>query len=220
MSHEDDGVLYRVRQVLGRSNAPLREPPVPPALPESIVRLVGTDAKLPELFARRAGELKMIVTPTSASDAARAIAEFLSKHPIKSVAISNSPLLERLGVRTALSSAGLTVKTWSEITLDRMYEFDCAVTDVDFAVAESGTLAIKPTPRQGRSMSLVPMFHIAVVETSQILPDMVDLFDRLSRDPDRSNWVLISGPSKTADIEMNVVTGVHGPNVVHTFIVS
>jgi len=69
-------------------------------------------------------------------------------------------------------------------------------------------------------MSLVPMFHVAIVEASQILPDMVDLFDRLSRDPDRSNWILISGPSKTADIEMNVVTGVHGPNVVHTFIVS
>src|SRR5436309_8170387 len=101
-----------------------------------------------------------------------------------------------------------------------MYEFDCAVTDVDYAVAESGTLVIKPSPRQGRSMSLVPMYHIALVEQHQILPDMVDLFEKLAADPDRSNVILISGPSKTADIEMNVVTGVHGPNVVHAFILS
>ena len=64
-------------------------------------------------------------------------------------------------------------------------------------------------------MSLVPMFHVAIVEASQILPDMVDLFERLGRDGDRSNFVLISGPSKTADIEMTMVTGVHGPGIVH-----
>jgi L-lactate dehydrogenase complex protein LldG len=62
------------------------------------------------------------------------------------------------------------------------------------------------------------MYHIAVLEEKQILPDMLDLFEKLSRDPDRSNFILISGPSKTADIEMNVVTGVHGPNVVETII--
>jgi L-lactate utilization protein LutC len=62
------------------------------------------------------------------------------------------------------------------------------------------------------------MYHIAFVERGQFLPDMLDLFARLANDPDRSNVILISGPSKTADIEMNVVTGVHGPNVVCTFI--
>jgi L-lactate dehydrogenase complex protein LldG len=100
-----------------------------------------------------------------------------------------------------------------------MYDFDAAVTDVDYAVAETGTLVIRPTPRQGRSMSLVPMYHIAFIEPHQFLPDMLDLFASLAADPDRGNVILISGPSKTADIEMNVVTGVHGPNVVNAFLV-
>jgi L-lactate dehydrogenase complex protein LldG len=213
--------MNRVRQVLGRGNAPAvrsEPPPQPPPLREAIVRLVGKDAKLPELFARRAAELKMIVTSVDAAHAARELLAFLAQHPIKKVALAVSPLLDRLGVPSALESAGLTVKSWDQITLDQMYEFDCAVTDVDYAVAESGSLVIKPSPRQGRSMSLVPMYHVAFVQASQIVPDMVDLFERLARDRDRSNYILISGPSKTADIEMNVVTGVHGPNVVNAFI--
>jgi L-lactate dehydrogenase complex protein LldG len=214
-------VLDRVRQVLGRgqgfSKAPAA-PPAPPALPDSIVRLVGSDAKLPELFAQRAAELKMIVTPTTSQEAAEKLVAFARKNPIKRVALSVSALLDRLGIRAALQSAGFEVKSWDEITLDQMYDFDCAVTDVSYAVAESGTLVVKPSARQGRSMSLVPMYHIAFVEPTQFLPDMVDLFNKLAHESDRSNVILISGPSKTADIEMNVVTGVHGPNVVNTFI--
>jgi L-lactate dehydrogenase complex protein LldG len=113
----------------------------------------------------------------------------------------------------------LTVKSWDELTLEELYDYDCAVTDVDSAVAESASLVIKPKQSHGRGLSLVPMYHVAFVEEKQILPDLADLFRELALDADRSNVILISGPSKTADIEMNVVTGVHGPNVVNAFLV-
>ncbi|MEO6436529.1 MAG: LUD domain-containing protein [Tepidisphaeraceae bacterium] len=211
-------VLNRVRRALGRGPGPTSTPPAPPVISPVVARLVHTTTGLPELFAQRAAELKMIVTETSSSDAAAKLLAFVRKHPIKSIAMSVSPLLQRLRLREALTDAGLTVKSWDEMTLDELYEFDCAITDVDHAVAESGTIVIKPTQNHGRGLSLVPMYHIAFVEPGQILPDMVDLFDRLVTDEHRSNVILISGPSKTADIEMNVVTGVHGPNVVNTFI--
>ena len=64
----------------------------------------------------------------------------------------------------------------------------------------------------------MPPLHVAILEPKNFLPDLVDLFQLLSTDGGFSNVVLISGPSKTADIEMNLVTGVHGPGVVQLFI--
>jgi L-lactate dehydrogenase complex protein LldG len=218
-------VLEKVRRSLGRGGrggaaAPAEPPPPPPELSDPIVRLVRPGSDLAELFAKRAGELKMIVTRLAgAEELPAAVADFLRDKPVKSVALSVSPLLEQTGLRGALEAAGLAVSTWDQLTLDGMYDFDCAVTTVDYAIAESGTLVIKPSANQGRSMSLTPMYHVAVVEASQLLPDMVDLFQTLAAAADRSNYILISGPSKTADIEMNVVTGVHGPNVVAAFVV-
>jgi len=208
MIEEHDSVMARVRRALGNTSAP----PAPPALPDEIVRMVRDDAKLAELFAQRAAEMKMHVAFATPQAAHGAIVATLRKYPIKRVALSVSPLFDGLNLD------GFDSKRWDEMTLDELYDFDAAITDVSYAVAESGTIVIKPTAQHGRGLSLVPMYHIAVVEEKQILPDMLDLFDRLSRDPDRSNFILISGPSKTADIEMNVVTGVHGPNVVETII--
>jgi L-lactate dehydrogenase complex protein LldG len=215
----DNEVMDRVRRALGRGGTTVTTPPTPPELPDGVVRTVGSDVDLAELFAKRAAELKMIVTPVTPASAAGELVKFLASKSIKRVALSNSPLLERLKVRDAIVAAGLEVKSWDEITLDELYDgYGCAVTDVDFAVAESASLVIKPTRSHGRGLSLVPMYHVAVVERRQLLPDLVDLFRELALDADRSNVILISGPSKTADIEMNVVTGVHGPNVVNAFL--
>lgn len=218
MSHESEPtVIDRVRRALGRT-APLDCPPEPPALPEHVVRLVHTDISLSELFAKRAEELKMGITFAHPDDLAQQIVAFLRQKGVKRVAASGSKLLDSLGVMNALRNAGFDAKRWNDITLDQMYDFDGAVTDTTYAVAESGTLAIVTDANNGRALSLVPMYHVAVVEPRNLVPDLLDLFKILGEQHRGRHVVMISGPSKTADIEMNVVTGVHGPNVVQTFI--
>lgn len=212
-----DDLIARVRQALGRS-APLTTPPVPPVIDEPIARLVHSDIGLAELFAERASELHMHVTPTSPEEVATRVVAFLKEKGCQKIAIAEAPILSNLGIEQAVTEAGLHIKRWSEITLDDLYEYDCGITDCTYAVAECGGLVIKPSPKHGRGLSLVPMFHVAVVEPKKLIPDMIDLMEKIASDPDRHNWIMITGPSKTADIEMNVVLGVHGPNVVETFI--
>lgn len=215
----DSDLITKVRRALGRTE-PLTSAPVPPTIDEPIARLVHSDLGLPELFAERAKELHMHVTPVSPEEVGENVVAFLREHGCRKIAMSGSKLLERLEIETAIRNAGLLVRRWEDMTLDELYEYDCGVTDCTYAVAECGGLVIKPSAKHGRGVSLVPMFHIAIVEPKNFLPDMIDLMERIAADPERHNWIMITGPSKTADIEMNVVLGVHGPNVVHTFILS
>lgn len=216
MITETPDVLKAVRKALGRS-APLQTAPVPPALPEPVIRLVPTDVGLPELFASRAKANKMGGDLLHVEEVAGRIVEFLRSKNVRRVAVPVSPLLEQSGVTAALRDGGFEVRAWSEMTLDELYDFDCAVTDVYRGVAETGSLVIRGSAAHGRALSLVPALHVAVVEPKNLLPDLLDLFEHLAGEGS-PNITLISGPSKTADIEMNLVTGVHGPGVVQVYV--
>ncbi len=101
---------------------------------------------------------------------------------------------------------------------DDLYRIDAAITDVDLAVAETGSILLGASAARRRALSLVPLIHIALVRPDRIVADLTDWADRLPAAGDREapgGLTLISGPSKTADIEMELVTGVHGPGELH-----
>jgi L-lactate utilization protein LutC len=106
------------------------------------------------------------------------------------------------------------------LTLDEAYDLDCGITDVHAAVAETGSIVIRPDAGHGRLLSLAPPIHIAVIEPRNFVADLVDLFEKLGRDGIAPNTTIITGPSKTADIEGVLVTGVHGPGLVQLYILS
>lgn len=94
---------------------------------------------------------------------------------------------------------------------------DAGISDADYGLADTGTLVLRGTPAQGRLVSLLPPVHIAVLSRARILPDLAACFRALDpalRDAEAqrtSLLTLITGPSRTADIEQTLTVGVHGP---------
>lgn len=77
-------------------------------------------------------------------------------------------------------------------------------------IAATGTLVVQPSPEEPRLMSLIPPLHIALLKASQIYSNLYQAQQHWPR-PMPSNFLLISGPSKTADIEQVLAYGAHGP---------
>jgi L-lactate dehydrogenase complex protein LldG len=210
-------VIEKVRRALGRSATPAQVP-APPEIPDTVARLVHSNIGLAELFETRAVKQHMIAEPVSADELVEKTAAFLRERKCRRVMLSDTELLRKFELGDQLDEQGFEARYWSGITADAAYDYDAGVTEVDYAVAETGTLVIRHRPEHGRLLSLVPFVHVAVVQPKQIVPDLIDLFEILAREGVGSGVTMISGPSKTADIEMNTVTGVHGPNVVRVFV--
>lgn len=87
---------------------------------------------------------------------------------------------------------------------------DAGLTSAAFALAETGTLVLEPGPAQSRLTSLLPPVHLVMLPESRIVPSIFEWSRQLPAALP-SNVVLVSGPSKTADIEQTLVVGVHGP---------
>lgn len=99
----------------------------------------------------------------------------------------------------------------------KLAQFDCAITGVDFLVAETGVAVVLSDRPSGRIGSLITPYHWIIAHVSQIVPDLNTLFS-ISGITKCSALTLISGPSRTADIEKVIVYGVHGPLTVHVFL--
>ena len=151
------------------------------------------------------------------------LAGFLDSCRPASVIRWSHPLLSRLEIDDLLAERQITVFGWKAVLRkqrgrtdrwpDWVFAADLGITSVSWAVAETGTLALCSEPGQGRVVSLLPATYLAIIEPSQIVPDLFDLFERFEdlKHDLPSNIVLVTGPSKTGDIELKLTTGVHGP---------
>ena len=89
---------------------------------------------------------------------------------------------------------------------------DASLTTTRGGIAETGSLILWPSPDEPRLMSLVPPMHIALLDTTKIHDTFADAIRAESWAGSMPpNALLISGPSKTADIEQTLAYGVHGP---------
>ncbi|NOU38675.1 MAG: LUD domain-containing protein [Ferruginibacter sp.] len=100
---------------------------------------------------------------------------------------------------------------------------DVSITGCESLVARTGTMVLSAAQQSGRTTSVYAPIHICVAYTSQMIYDVKDALASLTDKYQTINFpsfiTFASGPSRTADIEKTLVTGVHGPKEVYCFLV-
>lgn len=104
-----------------------------------------------------------------------------------------------------------------------LFECEAGVTTADYGVAETGTLALVSGGERHRLISLLPPVHVCLLGTDRLLPVLGSLLERVRAGGPEGTALphaltLISGPSRTADIEQTLTTGVHGPHRLHVLL--
>jgi L-lactate dehydrogenase complex protein LldG len=108
-----------------------------------------------------------------------------------------------------LINRGQAVEAWKE---ELFFDIDAALTTTRGGIAETGSLILWPTEHEPRCYSLVPPVHIAVVDSNRLYATFAEAMGKQEwHKAMPSNALLISGPSKSADIEQTLAYGVHGP---------
>jgi L-lactate dehydrogenase complex protein LldG len=207
-----DYILHKVRTALGRSVD--QDPPPPPPVRLSVPS-VGMDAKI-ESFCQR---LEALNGKTHRAESLDDALEYVQRVVDGRQAVaSNAVLLWQCGV-TALPSvtSGLTGREELRALCSTAA---VGITSADYCLADTGTLVMLSSHDEARLISLLPPVHVAVVARERILSGLDELFTLLPEPAEQtSSMVLITGPSRTADIEQILVRGVHGPGEIHVVIV-
>ena len=141
----------------------------------------------------------------------------------KEIVIHDHPLLRALQLESLLVEAAIrTHLTRSNDPEVRQHTVNASIgiTAAAWGIAESATIVQLTRPGQPRSTSLVPSIHIAVLELANLVATLAEAYALIRQEPDLESLVLISGPSKTADIEGTMVHGAHGPRAMHLLILT
>ena len=238
MSDRDD-FLANIRGALGRTaplDAPVTAVPHSAGPPDELDERV---EKVRELISRDADNLMSVLARVAVTsgwnvkrvDDAEAAGDYImdvardvearslvySLHQVVRNAL-NPDALSEAGVESAPIALG-----HESDAQDVMERSDIGVTGVDYAISETGTCVIIPRAGVSRLVSLLPPVHIALVEKGQVLPSLDELFTLRRNDfvnGELGSYMnLITGPSRSADIEYKLITGVHGPGEVHMVLI-
>ncbi|MGH8947101.1 MAG: LutC/YkgG family protein [Acidimicrobiia bacterium] len=212
-----DAFLSRVGTAAAGALLPSAETPTPLPAPGAV--------DLMALFVERATAVNAVVHGPLASPQVPGAVEgiFSSWRGQSFVAWDELPVP---GVISALISAGLERvphEIGAEDRLERNLAYrqlDVGITGADAGLAESGSIVLTHGPGRPRMASLIPEVHVALLEVTAIHRSLAH-FAQWSRGiaASTTNMVVVSGPSRTGDIELQLNLGVHGPRIVHIVLV-
>ncbi|MBC7879599.1 MAG: lactate utilization protein [Anaerolineales bacterium] len=210
-------ILENIRKSLGRTDqisspqgAPLSLRPAiyQPRQPESVESEI-------ETFLNEIKKLSGIGQKLSPDGIDFALETLITDQNIRTATVWQTPHLRQLGVTEILNSFNIKLIS-PNADKHEMAQCDLGITEADFLLPETGTLALYSSTEKPRAVSLLPRIHLAIVRPEILRADMHQVFAEAKN----SNYlVFITGPSRTADIELTVTLGVHGPKNLYVWVI-
>lgn len=210
--------LGRLRRRLASGIPPDPAHPVPPPadpLPEAVPDTLVTDDLLGS-FVHAAAAVHTEVHRVRPADVDTAVAEIVGRHRIRTVAVSPEPPAAAL--RRTFEVRGVEV-----VAADRaaVASADAGVTGAVAGIAATGTVVVSAAATTSRGLWLLPPTHVVVLAADAVVATPADFLRTLdAAAPLPSNLCLVTGPSRSGDIEQIIVEGVHGPTAVHVLLLA
>jgi len=202
-------VIDNIRRSLGRTDlTPLSLRPAiyEPRIPESI------DAEI-ERFLSEVKKLSGVSQKLSSPEIDSALRALITDQNIRKATVWETPHLRQLGIAEILNFLGVELISPNANKYE-MAQCDLGITEADYLLPETGTLVLRSSSEKPRAVSLLPRVHLAIVRPEMLRADMHQVFAEAK---DSNYLVFITGPSRTADIELTVTLGVHGPKNLYVW---
>ncbi|HEU5139950.1 MAG TPA: lactate utilization protein C [Bacillales bacterium] len=177
-----------------------------------------TQDELVDVLEKACENIHTEIKRTKADQLLQAIEEVVDAHGGGSAVTWDDPRFIDFGLEAFVEDE--SVQVWDashgEENIDIAEKANIGITFSDITLAESGTVTLFSDKGKGRSVSLLPKTYIAIIPKSTIVPRMTQATEQIHKKVELGEAVpscvnFISGPSNSADIEMNLVVGVHGP---------
>jgi L-lactate utilization protein LutC len=143
-----------------------------------------------------------------------ALAELVETEQVARAAMWQTPELRALGLSKTLASLGVKVAP-PDASPAQLATCELGITGVDAALPETGSLLLRSGPDRPRTVSLLPRVHLALLTPKAL---RASLAEALGECRGASGVTLVTGPSRTSDIELTLTIGVHGPKALYVWV--
>ena len=163
------------------------------------------------------GQVVVVDRETETFEAIRAILSKLKSTRLKPRRVAISDSKEVAEIEQFI--AGEVEEVATTPCASELFGFDVGISTVQAGIAETGTLVLEANREKNRLVSLVPPVHIAILDATRIFCTLGETLAALYRGGNLSQAItFITGPSRTADIELTLAIGVHGPQELYVII--